>query len=217
MTKYRILLADDHILFREGLKLLICQKPDLEVVGEAGDGLETLDLLNAIKPDMIILDISMPNMRGMEAIKEIKVIRPEVKILMLTMHKDKDYLNKAISAGAHGYVLKEDAHRELFSAIERVRYGKLYVSPKLSEELAEDWARMQRGEYSPSAEKEVLTNREREILQLIAEGKTSKEIALLLHISNRTVEGHRAKIMEKLNLKKVAELIKYALQKGFIG
>lgn len=216
MEKYSILLADDHVLFREGLKMLIGQKPDLEVVGEAGDGLEILDLLNRINPHMIILDISMPNMRGIEAIHEIKIIRPDVKILIVTMHKDKDYLNKTISAGAHGYVLKEDANKELFSAIEKVRSNKLYVSPKLSEELAEDWARMQRGEVAPAREKELLTNREREVLKLIAEGKSSKEIAVLLHISNRTVEGHRAKIMEKLNLKKTADLIKHAIQRGYI-
>ncbi|MBS1113871.1 MAG: DNA-binding response regulator [Nitrospirae bacterium] len=215
MEKYSIVLADDHVLFREGLKLLIGQKPDLEVVGEAGDGLEILELLSRINPNMIILDISMPNMRGIEAIHEIQIIRPDVKLLILTMHKDKDYLNKTISAGAHGYVLKEDAHKELFSAIEKVRNSKLYVSPKLSEELAEDWARIQRHEVTVEHDQELLTNREREVVKLIAEGKTSKDIAALLHISNRTVEGHRAKIMEKLNLKNTADLIKYAIKKGY--
>jgi DNA-binding NarL/FixJ family response regulator len=215
MGKYSILLADDHVLFREGLKMLIGQKPEIEVVAEAGDGLEVLNLLSRLNPNMIILDISMPNMRGIEAIHEIKIIRPDVKVLILTMHKDRDYLNKTISAGAHGYVLKEDAHRELFSAIEKVRIGKLYVSPKLSEELTEDWARIQRHEVTVEHDQELLTNREREIVKLIAEGKTSKDIASLLHISNRTVEGHRAKIMEKLNFKNTADLIKYAVKKGY--
>lgn len=216
MEKYRILLADDHVMFREGLKMIISQVPDFEVIAEAGDGLEILDLLHKVDLHMIILDISMPNMRGIEVIHEIQIVYPDVKILVLTMHKDKDYFHKTISAGAHGYLLKEDAHKELFSAIKKIRSGKIYVSPKLSEELTDDWARMQRGEVAPACDLEPLTNREREVLKLIAEGKTSKEIALLLYISVRTVEHHRANIMDKLNIKKSTDLVRYALRRGYV-
>jgi len=216
MNPYKIILADDHALFREGLKRILAESSDLKVIGEVADGLELIKMLHNLKPDMVILDISMPNIRGIEAIQEIKTIHPESKILVLTMHRDMEYLHQAISSGAHGYLLKEDADSELFSAIEKVKRGKIYISPKLSEYLTEDWARIHRGEHEPASETEPLTIREREILKLIAEGKANKEIASLLNISIRTVEHHRANIMDKLNLKNVAELIKYAIQKGYI-
>jgi DNA-binding NarL/FixJ family response regulator len=165
---------------------------------------------------MIILDVSMPKLRGIEAIHEIKTIRSGVDILMLTMHKDREYLYLALSAGAKGYLLKEDADRDLFSAIEKVRQGKTYVSPNLSEELVDDLVQIRKGEGKPFSEIDSLTTREREVVKLIAEGKSSKEIAELLFISARTVDNHRANIMEKLNLKKTADLVKYAIQKGYI-
>ena len=210
------MLADDHVLVRQGLKRILEGMTDLEVVGEAGDGIELLDLLNHSNPDMVILDISMPKLRGIEAIHEIKAIRPEVSILMLTMHKDKEYLYLALSAGANGYLLKEDADRDLFSAIEKIRQGRTYVSPNLSEELLDDLVQIGKGEGKLSFEIDPLTTREREVVKLIAEGKSSKEIADLLFISVRTVDNHRANIMEKLNLKKTADLVKYAIQKGYI-
>ena len=216
MNSYKIILADDHALFREGLKRILAEANDLEVIGEVADGLELLKLLYHTKPDMVILDITMPKLRGIEAIHEIRALYQESKILVLTMHRDMEYLHQAISSGAHGYLLKEDADSELFSAIEKIKQGKIYISPKLSEYLTEDWARIHRGEHELASETEPLTTREREILKLVAEGKSSKEIASLLHISIRTVEHHRAHIMEKLNLKNVAELIKYAIQKGYI-
>jgi DNA-binding NarL/FixJ family response regulator len=141
---------------------------------------------------------------------------PKVKILVLTMHKDQEYLHQAITAGAEGYLLKEDADAELFSAIDRVRKGKIYVSPNLSEGLTQDWIKITRGDHRPSFELEQLTVREREVLKLIAEGKSGKEIGDLLFISARTVERHRANIMEKLNVKKTADLVKYAVQKGYV-
>jgi len=141
---------------------------------------------------------------------------PEVRILVLTMHKDQEYLHQAITAGAEGYLLKEDADAELFSAIDRVRRGRIYVSPKLSEGVTEDWVKMSRGDHKPSFEPEKLTTREREVVKLIAEGKSSKEVGDLLFISVRTVEHHRANIMEKLNLKNTADLVKYAVQKGYV-
>lgn len=216
MNNYKILLADDHALFREGLKRILTEAANLEVIGEVSDGLELLKILNKLKPHMIILDISMPNIRGIEAIHEIKSLHPDTKILVLTMHREMEYLHQAISSGANGYLLKEDADSELFSAIKKIKQGRIYISPKLSEYLTEDWAKIHRGEYELSYESEPLTTREREILKLVAEGKSSKEIATLLNISIRTVEHHRATIMEKLNLKNMAELIKYAIQKGYI-
>ncbi len=216
MQSYKILLADDHALFREGLKRILVEASDLEVIGEVADGLELLKTLSRVNPDMIMLDISMPNIRGIEAIKEIKTIHPDSKILVLTMHRDMEYLHQAIASGAHGYLLKEDADHELFLAIDKVKQGKIYVSPKLSEYLTEDWARIHRGEHEPASETEPLTTREREILKFVAEGKSNKEVASLLNISVRTVEHHRANIMDKLNLKNIAELIKYAIQKGYI-
>jgi len=215
MKSYHILLADDHVLLRQGLKNIIEKMADLKIVGEAGDGLELLQLLHKLTPHLIILDISMPHLRGLEAIREIKAIHPGVKVLMLTMHKDREYLHEAISAGAQGYLLKEDADTELYSAIQAIRQGKLYLSPFFSRGLIEDWAQNLRRELNLSPE-EALTTREREIAKLIAEGKSSKEIADLLFISPRTVERHRANIMEKLNLRKTADLVRYAMEKGFV-
>ena len=216
MQPYKIIMADDHALFRDGLKRILTESKDLKVIGEVADGLELIKILHHLKPNMVILDITMPNIRGIEAIQEIKTMHPEAKILVLTMHRDKEYLHQAISSGAHGYLLKEDADSELFSAIDKVKQGKIYVSPKLSEYLTEDWARIHRGEHDVASEIEPLTTRERQILKLVAEGKSSKEVASLLNISNRTVEHHRSNIMDKLSLKNVAELIKYAIHKGYI-
>ena len=216
MEPFRIVLADDHILVRQGLKRLLEEMADLEVIGEAGDGLELLKLLGKIKPQMILLDISMPNLRGIEAISEIKALHPEAKILVLTMHKDKEYLYQAISAGANGYFLKEDADTELSTAIETIRRGKVYISPLLSGDLADDWAQTYRGKSKLPYEPDTLTTREREVLKMIAEGKSSKEVADLLFISVRTVERHRANLMDKLGFKKTADLVKYAIQKGYV-
>ncbi len=214
MNIYHILLADDHVLLRQGLKNIIEKRAGLKIVGEAGDGLELLTLLKQLIPHLVILDISMPRLRGLEAIREIKSAHPKVKVLMLTMHKEREYLHKAIAAGAHGYLLKEDADTELYSAIQTIRQEKIYVSPFFAEGLTEDWAQKLRGEHVAS--EEPLTAREREILKLIAEGKTSRQIGNLLFISPRTAERHRANIMEKLNLKKTADLVRYALEKKYI-
>ncbi|MDH4268099.1 MAG: response regulator transcription factor, partial [Deltaproteobacteria bacterium] len=171
MNTYHILLADDHVLLRQGLKNIIEKMADLKIVGEVGDGLELLQLLKKLTPHLIILDISMPHLRGLEAIREIKAIHPAVKVLMLTMHKDREYLHEAISAGAQGYLLKEDADTELFSAIQAIRQGKLYLSPFFSRVLNEDWVQNLRGKQTLPLD-EPLTTREREILKLIAEGKS---------------------------------------------
>ncbi len=216
MTGYRIVLADDHVLVRQGLRRILAEEADLEVVGEASDGLELLELLNRIKPDLVILDIFMPNLRGIEAIHEIKKIYPDMKVLILTMNKDKEYLYLALSEGAKGYLLKEDADKELFSAIEKVRQGKTYISPFFSEEVVDDLVQIGKGDAKAVFETDPLTIREREVLKLIAEGKSSKEIAHALFISVFTVNNHRASIMEKLNLKTATDLVKYAIRKGYI-
>lgn len=203
MDSYRILLADDHMLIRHGLRKLIDGVDGLEVVGEAADGLELLEVLETVVPHMVILDISMPKMKGIEAVREIRARRPETKILILSMHKE--YLHHALSAGTNGYLLKEDADRDLFSAIAHIRQGRTYISPRLAEQLVD--------EITPS--QGLLSSREREVLKLIAGGKSNREIAEELHISVRTVESHRANIMDKLHLKNVADLVKYAVQNGY--
>jgi len=212
---YRVILADDHVLVRHGLKLILEENSGLEITAEVGDGLELLNILHTVTPDLIILDVSMPNLRGIEAIPEIRRIRPNAKVLMLTMHKEEDYLYQAISAGANGYLLKDDAEKELFSAIEHIKNGKIYISPGLADQSMQNWARLRRGE-DDSHTSESLTVREREILKLIAEGKSNKEIGDLLYISVRTVERHRANMMSKLNIRKTAELVQYALRKHYI-
>lgn len=213
---YRIVLADDHILFRRGLRGIIESAAGLHVIGEAGDGLELLNLLRTMTPELVIVDISMPNLRGIEAVREIRKQYPDVKVLVLTMHKDRSYLHQAISAGADGYLLKEDADPDLFLAIERIRLGKIYVSPHLEDGLIEDWAQIHRGDVRNSLQPEVLTPREKEVIKLIADGRSSREIGDLLFISVRTVERHRANIMDKLQIRKTADLVKYAIQEKYI-
>jgi DNA-binding NarL/FixJ family response regulator len=215
MGTYRIILVDDHVMFRQGLKRILEERTDIQVVGEADCGLKLLELLKKSVPDLVILDISMPSLRGIEASHEIKAIAPKTKILMLTMHKEKEYLYQAISGGVEGYLLKEDADTDLFSAIDTIRQGKVYISPTLAEKSKEDWVEITRGKKKLPLE-DPLTVREREVLKLIAEGKSSKKIADLLFISVRTVDRHRANIMDKLNVKKTADLVKYAVQKGYV-
>lgn len=215
MGSYSIVLADDHLMLRSGIKRIIEESKEMAVVGEARDGLELLELMKRTSPDMVILDISMPNLRGIEATRELKMSYPKIKILILTMHKKKEYLYHAFSAGADGYLLKEDSDTELFSAIDEVRRGEVYISPLFSKELNEDFLRMCRGDVRPLAE--PLTVREREVLKLVAEGNSSKEIADLLFISERTVHHHRASIMKKLKLEKIADLVKYAICEGYIS
>lgn len=213
MSSYNIVLADDHAILRQGVRKIIEESEDMTVIGEAGDGMELLGLLKKTTPDLIILDISMPNLRGIEATSEIKEANPAIKILILSMHKRKEYLYHALSAGAEGYMLKEDTDRELLSAIETIRRGGVYLSPYLSREFTDEFFRIQRGESK--APEEVLTVRERQVLKLISEGKSNKEIAALLFISVRTVHHHRARIMNKLKLRKVADLVKYAIRRGY--
>jgi DNA-binding NarL/FixJ family response regulator len=215
---YKILLADDHVMFRRGVRSLIQGMKNVEVVGEASDGLELLGLLRDIRVDLVILDISMPKLRGLEATREIKSLDPGVKVLILSMHKEREYLYQALTAGAEGYLLKEDADGELISAIETLRKGGTFISPLLSTQMADIFVDKFQGGNEPfMSAGEPLTTREREIVKLIAEGKSSKEIGELLFISSRTVQHHRANIMRKLNLKKTADLVKYAIQKNYVA
>jgi DNA-binding NarL/FixJ family response regulator len=189
MSRYSILLADDHPLFRQGIRRILDESADLEVVGEAGDGLELLALMETVSPRMVILDISMPRMCGIEAINGIKMKSPEAKVLVLSMHRE--YLYHALSAGADGYLLKEDAGRDIFIAIDDIRQGKTYLSPRLRGELILDSV--------PFCQ--TLSSREKEVLKLLGQGKSKKEIAEILFVDNRTVRKHSASIARKLKLK----------------
>jgi DNA-binding NarL/FixJ family response regulator len=209
MTPYGIMLADDHVLFRRGVKKIIERTDGLEVVGEANDGLELLQLLKQKTPALVILDISMPNLRGLEAAREIKVLYPWVKILLLTMHKTKKFLQQGLEAGVDGFLVKEDADTELLQAIRAIKDGGKFYSPLLSTQLAE--LVLQKGKTDP------LTQREKEVAKLLAEGKSNKEIADLLYISMYTVRRHRARIMRKLELKGLADMVRYAMEQGYIS
>ncbi|MGA8572825.1 MAG: response regulator [Desulfobaccales bacterium] len=202
-----IVLADDHVMFRKGVKRIIEETPGLEVTGEADDGLELLRLLKTQEPKLVLLDISMPHLRGLEATREIKKLYPRVKVILLTMHRYKEFIQQALEAGADGFLLKEDADIELLRAIQAVKEGGKFISPLLSTELAELALRGKPAD-------DPLTTREKTIVQLLAEGKTPKDIADLLNISVFTVRRHRDNIMRKLNIKKLADLIKYALSRG---
>jgi DNA-binding NarL/FixJ family response regulator len=203
MGDYRIILADDHALLRQGLRKIIEELEDLQVIGEAGDGVELLSLLQTLTPDMVIVDISMPKLHGIEMIRAITKQSPDVQILVLTMHRE--YLHPALAAGAVGYLLKEDVDRELFSAIEQIRQGIVHLSPR----LRKDFFRTTAPVNWP------LSLREREILKLISQGKSNKEIGGLLFISVRTVESHRSALLKKLNLHNTAALVKYAIEQGY--
>ena len=213
MSLYQIILADDHLMFRNGIKRIIEDSKKLLVIGEASDGHQLLELLKTTKPDMVILDISMPKLRGLEVTHEVKSRYPDIKILILTMHRSKEYLLQALSAKADGYLLKEDTDTQLLDAIESIRGGKIFLSSLMSEDLSQNL--MGFIENSGQSLDETLSPREKEVLTLLGGGKSSKEIADLLYISPRTVEHHRASINKKLKVKNIVELVKYAIRKGY--
>jgi DNA-binding NarL/FixJ family response regulator len=213
MSPYQIILADDHLMFRDGIKRIIEDSQHLSVIGEASDGLQLLELLKKTKPDMVILDISMPKLRGLETTRKIKTLYPDIKVLILTMHRNKEYLLQALSAKADGYLLKEDSDRQLAAAIESIQGGKIFLSPLMSEDLSQNLLGFI--ENADQSLDETLSTREKEVLTLLAEGKSSKEIADLLFISTRTVEHHRASINKKLKIRNLVDLVKYAIRKGY--
>ncbi len=215
MKKVRLLIADDHKIFRQGIKKLLEEEPDLQVVGEAADGREVVKKATELKPDIILMDIAMANLNGLEATKQIKKVLPESKIIMLTMHKNEEYVLQSFQAGATGYILKEGAVEELVSAIRSIHQDKSFLSPTVSKTLVDAYLRkMETGKSETPFD--LLTDREREVLQLIAEGFTNREVAKQLYISVKTVEAHRAHIMQKLNIHDIAKLVKYAIQKGMV-
>ncbi len=208
----RILLADDHKIVRDGLRALIEKQPDMEVVGEAADGRTAVRLVKEMSPDIVIMDISMPDLNGIEAARQILTDAPRVKIITLSMHSDSRFVKEVFKVGASGYLLKECAFEELANAIHTVAVDQIYLSPRITHVVLNDYlSKMPMTETSVFS---VLTAREREVLQLMAEGKTTKEIAYSLDLSVKTVEAHRQKIMEKSNIHSVAELTKYAIREG---
>jgi len=213
-SDYRILLADDHALIRHGIRNLISNNPTLEVIGEVGDGEELLEFLKTKVPDLLILDISMPKLTGIEAVSRVKKLYPAIKILMLTMHKNKQYFYHAMSAGADGYLMKEDSDEELLLAIKRIQDGKSYLSPFLSQDFADDVISAYRNNRSSPFE--TLTKREREVLNLVVEGHTSKVMAEMLHLSPRTIDHHRANLLRKFDMKNSVDLVNFAVRNGFV-
>lgn len=216
MKKMRILLADDHAVTRAGLRLLLERQPNIEVVGEAENGRELVELATALTPDIAVVDIAMPNLNGIEATRQIVAKQPRLSVVILSMYSDETYVMRALEAGARAFLLKDSAIADLTGAVEAVSQGKAFFSPKISRILAEDYVRTLKQRNAVDTY-ELLTPREREIIQLLAEGKTNKEVATLLNISVYTVETHRNRILQKLGLHNTAELVLYAVRKRIIS
>ncbi len=212
--KIRILLADDHTILREGIRSLIEDEPDMEVVGEAEDGLSVVKLADTLRPDLILMDLAMPLLNGLEATRQIRKNNPHAKILILTMHENEEYIRQVLAAGAMGYILKDAAARELLGAIRSIHKGEVVLSPAITRLIVTDYLRW--GDLATQDSSDGLTDRERQILQMIAEGYTNKQIADILSISVKTVQAHRLNLMKKLDLHDRGELIKYAIQKKII-
>ena len=211
----RVLLVDDHTILREGVRALLAGEPEIVVVGEAADGQEAVEKVDKLLPDIVLMDMVMPRMNGLEATSRIKQKHDDVKVLILSMYDDDEYVQQVIQAGASGYVLKGMAADDLTLAIREVHSGSSFLNPAIAAKLIEDYVRRVRGNEPESGE-EPLTAREREVLKLIAEGNTNQEIADVLCLSRKTVESHRANIMRKLDLHDVTELVKYSLRTGLI-
>ena len=207
-TVITILLADDHNIVRQGLKLILCAHSDLQVVGEAANGKEVIDLAQRLKPDIVLMDVAMPEVNGIEATRRIVQTNPRARILVLSMHKEAVYVREILRAGARGYILKDAIDTELLNAVRSVAGGDGYVSPAISGTLLDDHSQRSN---TPA---DTLSVREREVLKLIAEGKTNKDVATHLNLSVYTVDSHRSKIMDKLNLHSTGELVRFAMKHG---
>jgi DNA-binding NarL/FixJ family response regulator len=216
MKKVRILIADDHGIVRTGLRLQIERNEAFEVIGEASDGREAVRLAELLTPDIVIMDIAMPNLNGIQAAAQIVKNQPSTGIIILSMHSDETYITRTLAAGAKGYLLKENAEVDLSRAIEVVAQGKPFFSPAIASTLLEDYMR-QMQERGVQDSYDLLTDREKEILQLLAEGKTNKDVANMLNLSTNTVETHRTRIMQKLDLHSAAEIVLYAVRKRIIS
>jgi DNA-binding NarL/FixJ family response regulator len=210
MKRIRILLADDHAVVRQGFRMILAAQPDMEIVGEAGNGREAVELAERLKPEVVVMDVSMPELNGIEATRRLAASTPHSRVLALSMHKDSVYVREILRAGARGYLLKDSVADDLVSAVRAVASGEGYISPRVSNAVLDDYRRHVTNPI------DMLTSREREVLQMLAEGKTNKEIAGLLNLSPYTVEAHRGRVMEKLNLHTVADLVRFAVRNGLV-
>lgn len=212
----RVMIADDHGIVRQGTRSLLEKEPDIEIAGEAEDGRAAVEMTAELKPDVIVMDIAMPKLNGLDAAAQIMRKSPETGVIILSMHQEEDYLVRALSAGVRGYLLKETAQLDLVRAVRSVVQQKAFFSPTIAQMLAEDFTRqLQKNKIADSYE--LLTDRERETLQLIAEGKSNKEAAAAMAVSPYTIETHRNNLMQKLNLHNTAEIVLYAVRKKIIG
>jgi two-component system response regulator NreC len=208
--KIRVLLADDHTMVRQGFRLILTSQDDIEVVGETGNGRECVELARTLRPDVVVMDVTMPELNGIEATRRIREISPYMRVLALSVHRDSVYVREMIRAGAEGYLLKESADTDLLDAVRLVAAGHSYLSPEVSGAILQDYRKHATNPL------DLLSAREREVLQLAAEGKTNKEIAAMLNLSVHTVDGHRSRIMDKLNLHSIGELVRFAVRNGLI-
>ncbi len=214
--KIKVLVVDDHTILREGIRVLLEAQPDIEVVAEASNGREAVDRVRALSPDVVLMDIGMPSMNGLEATRQIRKYNPDTQVVVLTMHDNEEYIFQILNAGAAGYVLKRAAAKDLVSAIRSVYQGGSFLHPTIAKKLIRDYLRRV-GDDSDKLICDGLTDREREILKLIAEGNTSQQIADVLCLSVKTVQTHRTHIMDKLDIHDRTELVKYAIRKGLVG
>jgi DNA-binding NarL/FixJ family response regulator len=210
MKRIRILLADDHAVVRQGFKMILAEQPDMEIIGEAGNGREVVELAERLRPDVVVMDVAMPELNGIEATRRLRESMPHTRVVALSMHKDSVYVREILRAGARGYLLKDSMAADLVSAVRTVAAGEGYLSPGVSNAVLDDYRRHVTDPI------DLLTSREREVLQMLAEGKTNKEIASVLNLSVYTVDAHRGRIMEKLNLHSINELVRFAVRNGLI-
>lgn len=217
MKPIRVLLADDHRLVRAGLRALIGRFAGFEVAGETGDGREAVKLARQLAPELVVMDLSMPGLNGLDATARIVKADPHARVVVLSMHTSENYVLDALRAGARGYVIKDSAPDELERALREVHAGNRYLSPSISHHLVDDYLRRVRAGAEPTSAAPLLTARQREVLQLIAEGRSTREIAERLFISVKTVETHRAQIMDRLDVRDVASLTRYAIRLGLVG
>jgi two-component system response regulator NreC len=210
MKHIRILLADDHAVVRQGFKMILSAQPDMEIVGEAGNGREAVELAEKLRPDVVVMDVAMPELNGIEATRRLTAANPHARVIALSMHKDSVYVREILRAGARGYLLKDSGAGDLVLAVRAVAGGESYLSPAVSNAVLDDYRRHVTNPI------DLLTSREREVLQMLAEGKTNKEIAVVLNLSVYTVDAHRGRIMEKLNLHSINELVRFAVRNGLV-